>query len=133
MMQMMPATARQTARSIGEGYRRNWLTDDLEYNLTLGMHHLNEVLEDYDGSYVMALAAYNAGGHRVRRWVEDYGDPRDPDVDPIDWVESIPFSETRNYVMRVIENMQVYRTRLADDQPSPLMIEDDLRAGSPQN
>lgn len=132
MMQMMPATARQTARSIGEGYRRNWLTDDLEYNLTLGMHHLNEVLEDYDGSYVMALAAYNAGGHRVRRWVEDYGDPRDPDVDPIDWVESIPFSETRNYVMRVIENMQVYRTRLADDTATPLMIEEDLRAGTPQ-
>ncbi|MBO6797991.1 lytic transglycosylase domain-containing protein [Maricaulis sp.] len=132
MMQMMPATARQTARSIGEGYRRNWLTDDLEYNLTLGMHHLNEVLEDYDGSYVMALAAYNAGGHRVRRWVEDYGDPRDPDVDPIDWVESIPFSETRNYVMRVIENMQVYRTRLADDTATPLMIEHDLRAGTPE-
>lgn len=133
MMQMMPATARQTARDIGERYRRNWLTDDLEYNLTLGMHHLNEVLEDYDGSYVMALAAYNAGGHRVRRWVEDYGDPRDPDIDPIDWVESIPFSETRNYVMRVIENMQVYRSRLADDVATPLLIEDDLNAGSTGN
>jgi len=131
MMQMMPATARDTARSIGEPYRYNWLTDDLDYNLTLGMHHLGEVLEDYDGSYVMALAAYNAGGHRVRRWVEDYGDPRDPDVDPIDWVESIPFSETRNYVMRVLENMQVYRTRLNGDAPVPLGIEDDLNAGSP--
>lgn len=130
MMQLMPATARQTAREIGESYRRNWLTDDLDYNLTLGMHHLAEVLEEYDGNYVMALAAYNAGGHRVRRWVQDYGDPRDPDVDPIDWVESIPFSETRNYVMRVLENMQVYRTRLADDEPVALTIEDDLRAGS---
>ncbi len=133
MMQMMPATARQTARSIGEPYRFSWLTDDLDYNLTLGMHHLNEVLVQYDGSYVMALAAYNAGGHRVSRWVEDYGDPRDPDVDPIDWVESIPFSETRNYVMRVLENMQVYRTRLADDAAVPLLIEDDLNAGSPGN
>lgn len=133
MMQMMPATARQTARQLGEPYRFTWLTDDLEYNLRLGMHHLGEVLEDYDGSYVMALAAYNAGGHRVRRWVEDYGDPRSPDVDPIDWVESIPFSETRNYVMRVMENMQVYRTRLADDSAVPLTIEQDLNAGSPGN
>lgn len=130
MMQLMPATARQTARQIGEPYRRNWLTDDLDYNLTLGMHHLAEVVEDYDGSYIVALAAYNAGGHRARRWIEDYGDPRDPDVDPIDWVESIPFSETRNYVMRVLENLQVYRTRLADDAPADLEIEADLLRGS---
>lgn len=133
MMQMMPATARETARDLGEPYRFTWLTDDLDYNLVLGMHHLGEVLDDYDGSYVMALAAYNAGGHRVRRWVQDYGDPRDPDVDPIDWVESIPFSETRNYVMRVMENMQVYRTRLANDEAAPLLIEQDLNAGSTGN
>lgn len=130
MMQLMPATARETARSIGQPYRRNWLTDDLDYNLTLGMHHLNEVVEDYDGSYIVALAAYNAGGHRARRWIQDYGDPRDPDVDPIDWVESIPFSETRNYVMRVLENLQVYRSRLADDAPADLLIEEDLHRGS---
>ena len=130
MMQLMPATARSTARQIGEPYRFNWLTDDLDYNLTLGMHHLGEVVNDFDGSYVVALAAYNAGAHRARRWIEDYGDPRDPDVDPIDWVESIPFSETRNYVMRVLENLQVYRSRLNDDATVPLMIEDDLRRGS---
>lgn len=130
MMQLMPATARQTARQIGQPYRRTWLTDDLDYNLTLGMHHLNEVVEDYDGSYIVALAAYNAGAHRARRWIRDYGDPRDPDVDPIDWVESIPFSETRNYVMRVLENLQVYRTRLDGDVPVALDIERDLHRGS---
>ena len=130
MMQLMPATARQTARSLGEPYRFNWLTDDLDYNLTLGMAHLGEVVEDYDGSYVVALAAYNAGGHRARQWIEAYGDPRDPDVDPIDWVESIPFSETRNYVMRVMENLQVYRSRLNADESTPLLIEDDLDRGS---
>jgi soluble lytic murein transglycosylase len=131
MMQLMPATARATARSLGQPYRFTWLTDDLDYNLTLGMHHLAEVVEDYDGSYVVALAAYNAGSHRASRWIQDYGDPRDPDVDPIDWVESIPFSETRNYVQRVMENLQVYRTRLQDDAPAPLLIADDLRRGQP--
>ena len=130
MMQMMPATAQSTARSIGQPYRFSWLTDDLDYNLTLGMHHLAEVVNDFDGSYVLALAAYNAGSHRARRWIEDYGDPRDPDVDPIDWVESIPFSETRNYVQRVMENLQVYRSRLNDDAHVPMIIEDDMRRGS---
>jgi soluble lytic murein transglycosylase len=130
MMQMMPATAQSTARSIGQPYRFSWLTDDLDYNLTLGMHHLAEVVDDFDGSYVLALAAYNAGSHRARRWIEDYGDPRDPDVDPIDWVESIPFSETRNYVQRVMENLQVYRSRLNDDAHVPMVIEDDMRRGS---
>ncbi|WP_300542967.1 lytic transglycosylase domain-containing protein [Maricaulis sp.] len=130
MMQMLPSTARATARQIGEPYRFNWLTDDLDYNLTLGMHHLADVVNEFDGSYVLALAAYNAGAHRARRWIQDYGDPRDPDVDPIDWVESIPFSETRNYVQRVMENLQVYRSRLNDDAAVPLEIESDLRRGS---
>lgn len=130
MMQMMPATARSTARSLGEPYRFNWLTDDLDYNLTLGMHHLAEVVDEFDGSYVLALAAYNAGAHRARRWIEDYGDPRDPDVDPIDWVESIPFSETRNYVQRVMENLQVYRSRLNENAPVPLEIEHDMQRGT---
>jgi soluble lytic murein transglycosylase len=94
------------------------------------MHHLADVVNEFDGSYVLALAAYNAGAHRARRWIQDYGDPRDPDVDPIDWVESIPFSETRNYVQRVMENLQVYRSRLNDDAAVPLEIESDLRRGS---
>jgi soluble lytic murein transglycosylase len=127
IMQMMPATARQTARMLDVEYDFGRLTDDPQYNLVLGMAHLDEVVNDYDGSLVMALAAYNAGGHRVRRWVANYGDPRTGEIDPIDWAESIPFSETRNYVQRVIENVQVYRARMAQDGgPTPLGIETDL-------
>ena len=126
LMQMMPATARQTASQLDLPFNFRWLTDDPNYNLQLGMAHLDEVVNDYDGSLVMALAAYNAGGHRVRRWVESYGDPRTGEIDPIDWVESIPFSETRNYVQRVIENVQVYRARLNDGQPAPLRMESDM-------
>lgn len=130
IMQMMPATARDTARMLDVEYDFSRLTDDPQYNLVLGMAHLDEVVNAYDGSLVMALAAYNAGGHRVRRWVENYGDPRTGEIDPIDWAESIPFSETRNYVQRVIENVQVYRARMAQDGPAPLGIETDLAGPS---
>lgn len=129
LMQMMPHVARATASQLDMPYDFQWLTDDPDYNLTLGMAHLEEVVDQYDGALVMALAAYNAGGHRVRRWVENYGDPRTGDIDPIDWVESIPFSETRNYVQRVVENLQVYRARQSEGAPSPLLIENDLVGG----
>lgn len=131
MMQMMPATARATARQLGVPYRFDWLTYDAEYNMRLGQRHLQDVLNENYGSYIIALAAYNAGGHRTDRWIEDYGDPRAAGVDPIDWIESIPFSETRNYVQRVIENTQVYRWRLNNNQPVPLTILEDINRGSP--
>jgi soluble lytic murein transglycosylase len=76
---------------------------------------------------VLAFVAYNAGPRRAREWIEQYGDPRDPKVDPVDWIERIPIAETRNYVQRVIENMQVYRARLGNDPR--LLIEADLRRG----
>ena len=82
---------------------------------------------DYRGSYILSFAGYNAGRGRVRDWVARYGDPRDPKVDPIDWVERIPFSETRNYVQRVLENLQVYRVRFGGG--SKLLIEADLAGG----
>ena len=126
MMQMMPATARQTARQLGLPYEFEWLTDDPDYNMRLGMAHLQDVVDNYDGSLVMALAAYNAGGGRVHRWVQEYGDPRYGAIDPIDWVESLPFGETRNYVQRVIENLQVYRARRAGHTAVPLEIERDM-------
>ena len=126
LMQMMPRVARATADQLDLPYDFSWLTDDPDYNLTLGMAHLDEVVNQYDGALIMALAAYNAGGHRVRRWVANYGDPRTGEIDPIDWVESIPFSETRNYVQRVVENLQVYRARQAEGAPAPLRIEGDL-------
>lgn len=126
MMQMIDATARATARRHGLSYSRSRMTSDRSYAARMGALHLNDLLEDYDGSYIMAAAAYNAGPRRVTRWVRTYGDPRTGEIDPIDWVESLPFSETRNYIQRVMENMQVYRARLNNNQ-APLRIEDDMR------
>jgi soluble lytic murein transglycosylase len=94
----------------------------------MGAAELGELFQDYRGSYILAFAAYNAGRGRVHEWIERYGDPRSHDVDPIDWVERIPFSETRNYVQRVMENLQVYRVRLG--KGSHLAIGADLRAGA---
>ena len=116
MMQMINSTAKATARKHRVSYSRSRLTSDQEYAAKLGALHINDLLERFDGNYIMVAAAYNAGPHRVKRWVADYGDPRDPNVDAIDWVESLPFSETRNYIMRVMENHQVYKARLNNDQ-----------------
>ena len=128
LMQMLPATAREQARREGLPYRRSWLTDDPGYNMTLGAAHLDDLLDRFNGSYIMTAAAYNAGASRPARWVVDYGDPRKGDIDPVDWVEFIPFSETRNYVQRVLENVQVYRQRLSDT-PSHIRISEDLSRG----
>ncbi len=116
MMQMINSTARITAKRARMPYQRTWLTGDPEYATKLGAQHINDLLIQFEGSYIMAAAAYNAGGHRVRQWNKTYGDPRTGQISPIDWVESIPFSETRNYVQRVMENQQVYRARLNNNQ-----------------
>ncbi len=126
LMQLMPRTARETARNLGLGYRKTRLTDDPGYNLRLGDAYLSRMTERFDGSYVLAVAAYNAGPHRAERWIRDFGDPRDPDVDVIDWIERIPFSETRNYVQRVLEGLQVYRVHLSDAE-ARLALRADLR------
>ncbi|NIA66987.1 lytic transglycosylase domain-containing protein [Pelagibius litoralis] len=109
LMQLMPATARQTARGTGLSYDRGRLTSDPDYNLRLGQAYLMELLAQFDGSYILALAAYNAGPTRANRWVKEFGDPRTPSVDPIIWIEKIPFDETRNYVQRILESLMVYR------------------------
>lgn len=111
LMQLMPATAKLVARSEGERFVRDWLTLEPEYNIRLGRSYLQSRIERYDGSYVLALAAYNAGGHRVDRWIKEFGDPRTDEVELVYWIEQIPFSETRNYVQRVLEAMLIYRSR----------------------
>lgn len=128
LMQMLPSTARLQARREGLPYRASWLTDDPAYNMTLGASHLDDLLDQFNGSYAMTAAAYNAGASRPKKWIVEYGDPRKNDIDPIDWVEFIPFSETRNYVQRVLENVQVYRHRLSG-QATPIQIGFDLRRG----
>jgi soluble lytic murein transglycosylase len=125
LMQLMPRTASRIAKKLKLPFSRRRLTTDAIYNLTLGQAYLGGLLETYKGSYVLSLAAYNAGPKRVKQWLRRYGDLRKPDVDSIDWVESIPFRETRNYVQRVLENLQVYRTRLADTEVA-LRLEEDL-------
>ncbi len=113
LMQLMPATARKVAAKKRMRYTRRRLTKDPRFNVTLGTAYIAELLDIYKGSYVLAVAAYNAGTPRVRRWIRNFGDPRHAEVDAVNWVESIPFSETRNYVQRVMEGVQVYRQRMA--------------------
>ena len=91
----------------------------------LGQSYIAGLIEDHNGYLPMAIAAYNAGPHRVRQWIKQHGDPRESDVDAVDWIEMIPFTETRNYVQRVLENVQVYRLRLADTEVA-LRLEEDL-------
>ena len=112
MMQLMPATARHMARSLDLDPDRHSL-DDPAFNLLLGSAYMNRLVRRYDGSLLLAVAAYNAGPGRIGRWLKRYGDPRAAHVDPVDWVETLPFAETRNYVQRVFEGLTVYRHRLA--------------------
>ncbi len=112
LMQLMPATAKRTAQRFGVGFDLKRLIEDPSYNAKIGSAHLGELMEDWKGSHILAFASYNAGGGNVIKWVRSYGDPRKPDVDEVDWVERIPFYETRNYVQRVLENLRVYRQRL---------------------
>ena len=127
-MQIMPATAKDVAKEIDIPYESERLTSDWKYNATLGTAYLSQLIDKYEGSYVLAFAAYNAGPHRVVEWIDLYGDPRDPLTSVVDWIEHIPFRETRNYVMRVMESLHVYRARIAGKTP-PLQLLDDLSRG----
>ncbi|MHA1113302.1 MAG: lytic transglycosylase domain-containing protein [Alphaproteobacteria bacterium] len=126
LMQLMPATARRVARQQGVRYVRARLTRDTAYNLRLGSAYLADLLRAQKGSYVLALAAYNAGPTRARRWIRAFGDPRDFKTDVIDWIESIPLSETRDYVQRVMGNLQIYRLRANGEAQLALTPESDL-------
>jgi soluble lytic murein transglycosylase len=110
LMQVTPEGGRDTAKQFRIAYDWNRLVSDPVYNTQMGAVELSALLKAYR-SYIMAFAAYNAGAGRVEQWVAEHGDPRDPKVDPVDWVERIPLAETRNYVERVMENLQVYRAQ----------------------
>jgi len=129
LMQMIPRFAQAEARMVGLPFRQSWLTDDPQYNLRLGRGFLDDLVDSFGGSYILAAAAYNAGPSRARQWIRDFGDPR-AGTDPVNWIESIPFSETRNYVQRVLENTEVYRNRLSG-QPTEIILSEDLRRGRP--
>ncbi|WP_430641567.1 transglycosylase SLT domain-containing protein [Bradyrhizobium embrapense] len=128
LMQVTPDAGRYVCKRAGIGFDLNRMKTDPVYNAMLGAAELGGLLEDYRGSYILTFAAYNAGRGSVKKWIERYGDPRDPKVDAVDWVELIPFSETRNYVQRIMENLQVYRARFGGG--TRLQIDADLRRGA---
>jgi len=108
LMQVTPEAGRDTAKRFGVAYDWKRLVSDPVYNMQMGAAELSALFKEYTGSYIMTFAGYNAGRGRVRQWVAQHGDPRDPKVDAVDWVEHIPLAETRNYVQRVMENLQIY-------------------------
>lgn len=128
LMQLMPATAQIEARSLKIAFNLSSLTSDPAYNVRLGSYHINKLV-DNNGSIIMAIAAYNAGQGNVNRWVRENGDPRTAGVDTIDWIESITFSETRNYVQRVMENQYVYSVRF--NQTPQIIATQPLRVPTP--
>lgn len=129
LMQLMPGTAKIVARQYGMPYAVNRLTSDPAYNVTLGAAHLGDLIEEFEGSYILTLAAYNAGPRRAAAWVEQFGDPRSGEVDPVDWVEQVPYTETRGYIQKVLQNVHVYRSRI--DPANMRGMSADLSRGSP--
>jgi soluble lytic murein transglycosylase len=127
-MQVTPVAAQDTAKRFKAPYNRGRLASDPVYNMQMGAAELSMLLKTYNGSYLLTFAGYNAGRGRVRQWIAAYGDPRDPKVDPVDWAERIPIAETRNYVQRIMENLQVYRARFGGG--NKLMIEADIKRGA---
>lgn len=126
LMQLMPATAKLVAKKIGVSYAPHRLGDP-DYNLQLGTAFIQDQIDNFGGSLIMALAGYNAGPRRVSEWVQTFGDPRNGEIDPVDWIELIPIYETRNYVQRIVENLQFYRARLQGGT-APLLILQDLKS-----
>ena len=128
LMQVTPDAGKDVCKKYGCSFDLGRLKNDPVYNAALGAAELASRIEDYRGSYILTFAAYNAGRGSVKKWIDRYGDPRDPGVDAVDWVELIPFSETRNYVQRIMENLQVYRARFGGG--TRLQIEADLHRGN---
>lgn len=126
LLQLLPGTAKLVAKKRGIAYSKAKLTRDAGYNATLGAHYLGDQIAEFDGSYILTFVAYNAGPGRAKEWLKRFGDPRGKPIDEVvDWVEQIPFTETRNYVQRIMENYQVYKTRLGQKAD----IVGDLRYG----
>ena len=129
VMQLMPGTARDVARSLNISHESSRVWGDWAYNAQLGSAYLAGLSADFTGNVLLVSVGYNAGPGRSYRWVRDYGDPRSRVVDAIDWIEHIPFDETRNYVMRVAESLPIYRARLGKD-PLPVPFSQELKGST---
>ncbi|MEZ5777576.1 MAG: lytic transglycosylase domain-containing protein [Paracoccaceae bacterium] len=126
LMQVMPGTAEMMAKKIGVGYDGGKLTTDWQYNAQLGAAYLDELVKEFGASPLLVATGYNAGPGRSRRWIGELGDPRSDSVDPVDWIEAIPFQETQTYVMRVAESLPIYRARLTG-QIAPFRFSEELK------
>ena len=126
ILQVMPVTAKHVCADYKIKCELDRLMKDPAYNTMLGSAYISDRMEEFSGSYVLTLAGYNAGPGRARQWMKEFGDPRDGKVDPIDWIHRIPFEETREYVQKVLSNIQVYRARLGE-QESALRLNADLK------
>jgi soluble lytic murein transglycosylase len=124
LLQVMPVTAKHVCHDYKLKCDIPRLLTDTSYNAMIASAYIADRMGEFGGSYVLTLAGYNAGPGRARQWIRQFGDPRDPKVDPIDWIEHIPFQETREYVSKVLANVQVYRARLGEK--APLRLSEDL-------
>lgn len=127
LMQVMPGTAEEVAGKLAIDFDTGRLLTDPVYNATIGKAYLAELIDTFGHNYVLVSAAYNAGPSRPIRWMSERGDPRSGEIDAIDWIETIPFTETRNYVMRVMESLPVYRARLTG-KVQPIRLSEELSA-----
>jgi soluble lytic murein transglycosylase len=127
LMQVMPGTAQEVAGRLALSFDSGRLLTDPVYNATIGKGYLAQLIDSFGSNFVLVSAAYNAGPSRPIRWMAERGDPRSGDLDVVLWIEEIPFAETRNYVMRVMESLPVYRARLSG-QVQPLRLSEELRA-----
>jgi len=128
ILQVMKVTADHICRDYKIKCTHAKLLSDDSYNIMIASAYVADRLDDWNGSYVLGLPSYNAGPGRTRQWVREFGDPREAGMDPVDWIERIPIEETRNYVAKVLSNIQVYRARLGED--SPLRLDEDLYRAS---
>ena len=126
LLQVMTVTANHVCRDYKIKCEIPRLLNDTRYNVTIASAYIADRMEEFGGSYVLGLAGYNAGPGRARQWVREFGDPRDPKIDPIDWIERIPITETREYVTKVLSNIQIYRARLGEGAKA-LRLEQDLQ------
>lgn len=131
MMQFLPSTGAAVARRLGMPFSNERLYD-ADYNMTLGSYHLGELMTRFGGSMLLTAVGYNAGPGRGPQWVERCGDPRGSLVDPVDFIECVPFTETRNYMMRVMENVAIYKARL-NGGTAPLTTAQDIARGTPRS
>jgi soluble lytic murein transglycosylase len=130
LMQVMPVTAQHVCRDYRIKCELDRLGRDASYNVMMASAYIADRLDEFQGSYVLTIAGYNAGPGRVRQWIKEFGDPRAATVDPIDWISRIPFEETREYVQKVLSNLQIYRARLGQDHDA-LRLLADLRRSAP--